>query len=139
MIGGINSARVMKLKLTVGGQLERLPDGPDLPNQLSEASLIEWKGQLVVTGGWSSSGYQASTHILNTRQSPASWVHGSNLNTARDRHFSFLLGDTVYVGCGHNGSLLRSVEMMDLSLTNPTWTFTTNYPGQVTITSYKAF
>ncbi len=129
------SARVMKLKLTVDGKLKRLPDGPDLPNQLWYASLIEWNGQLVVTGGYSGD-HQDSTYILNTRQSPATWVHRPNLNTARYRHFSFLLGDTVYVGCGYYvSSSLSSVEMMDLSLTNSTWTLTTNYPHKVAITT----
>ncbi len=102
------------------------------------AGIIEWKGQLVVTGGYShSGGYQDSTYILNTIQYPATWIQGANLNTARQNHFSFLMGDTVYVGCGKSGvSSFSSVEMMDLSLTNPSWTFTTNYPHKVTITTF---
>ncbi len=140
MIGGSDnngdSSHVMKLNLTVDGKMEHLPDGPQLLNPLVFVSLIEWKGQLVVTGGKIGNDPQASTNILNTRQSPASWVYGPNLNTARYGHFSFLLGDTVYVGCGDNDSPLSSIEMMDFSLTNPNWTFTTNYPQQVTIITY---
>ncbi len=131
MIGGVYN---VKLNLTVDGKLERLPNGPGLPNWVKYASNIEWKDQLVVTGGWNGSSMQDSTYILNTRQSPATWVQGPNLNTARYYHFSFLLGNTVYVGCGYPD--LSSVEMMDLSLTNRSWTFTTNYPQPVIITTY---
>ncbi len=128
----------MKLNLTVDGKLENLPDGPRLPMQLRVARVIEWKGQLVEKGGYSNGYYQDSTYILNKRQSSAVWVHGPRLGTAREHHFSFLLEDTVYVGCGYNsGGYFSSVEMMNLSHTNPHWTFTDNYPHQVTSTLYS--
>ncbi len=134
MIAGYYSAQVMRFRLTVDGKLDRLPDGPDLPKQLWGASLIEWNGQMIVTGGYSST-FQDSTYILNTRQSPTAWVQGPRLNTARRDHFSFLLGDIVYVGCGRDSTTLSSVEMMDFSLTDRRWTFTTNYPHEVTLTT----
>ncbi len=131
----------MRLNLTIDGKLERLPDGPHLPNMLSYASVIQWKGHLVVTGGYSKIGYfqqiQNSAYIFNTRQSPPTWVPGPKLNTARHSHFSFLMGDTVYVGAGDDKhEKLSSVEMMDLSLTNPSWTFTNNFPNKVTIITF---
>ncbi len=137
MIGGLTTSRVMRLRLTDDGKVDHLSDGPALPKSLYFARVIGWNGWLIVTGGLSHDGPQNGTYILNTTQSPASWIKGPSLSTARYFHFSFLLGDKVFVGCGDSYMPdLSSIEVMDLSHTPMHWTHVTeNYPIKVTITT----
>lgn len=125
--------------MTGDGQVRHLADGPNLPyNLLVDSRIIEDASSTVLTltgglGRMSGGSLQSQdgVWILDTKLSPAVWIQGPSLLTPRHVHFSFRLGEQLFVG-GGNGAL-SSVEMMTPSDTHPNWTFTERYPVGVNI------
>ncbi len=124
------------------GKIDNLPDGPALPRWwLILPSVVESNGRLIVTGGYGimpkqDSKTQDNVYILDTRQNPTDWVEGPKLLTARSYHFSFLLGDKVFVGGGldRKTTALSNLEVMTLTDTHPQWTTVDeDYPEKVNV------
>ncbi len=118
ILGGWDSSIVRRLNVS-DEKIDHLPDGPALPysRELYLASVVESKGQLILTGGLlrrqDIEHVQNGTYIFDTNQSPATWVPGPKLLTARDDHFSFVLAGQIFVGCGldQGSNYLSNLEM----------------------------
>ncbi len=123
------------------GKIDHLSDSRALPyTELFHASIVESNGQLILTGGEGNLPNQSSKHqdgfyILDTRQNPSGWVEGPKLLTGRSFHFSFLLGDKLFVGGGESQNMyISSLEVLTLTDTHPHWTkVDEDYPVKVNV------
>ncbi len=148
IIGGHGNSRVVRLNVNDNGKVARLlPDGPSLPyEELRAASVVEDASFtiLTLTGGTNIPKAGRSTEerrvwILDTKQSMPAWTEGPGLNTARNNHFAFRLGDHLFVGTGENSAIhgpdnpISSMEMLTPSDTQPYWKTVIDYPIKVNI------
>ncbi len=132
VVSGYRTNKVMRIRVSGDGKLNILTNGPALLSytDLQRAQVIEDLSStvLILTGGlWWSDKNQVEDRvwILNTKLSPASWKEGPRLLTERTGHFSFRLGDKVYVGGGEdqNSMIHSSIEVMTPTDTNPHWKY----------------
>jgi N-acetylneuraminic acid mutarotase len=108
VVGGITATGPSRAVESYDPALDRWTAGPDLPTALHHPAAVEFRGELVVVGGFEAGDGDLYGHpadrVLVLRGD--AWVDLARLHRPRGAAAAAVVGDTLYVAGGRNASQL---------------------------------